>query len=74
MANNQEMAQRHISELYLKLLKNRMSYDGRRTFVVKTHDWYESNGTLPQRARDPRPAVRIIQVYSNVQARVSRRR
>ena len=69
MANNQEMAQRHISELYLKLLKNRMSYDGRRTFVVKTHDWYESNGTLPQFARDLHPAVCILRVDGDVVAR-----
>ena len=62
-------AQRHVNDLCSKVLQLRTTYNGRRMVIVVTHDWYESNGTLPQCARDPRPAVRIIQVYSNVQAR-----
>ena len=45
--NDQAMAQSHVGELYLKLLEHRMSYDGRRTFVVGAHYQCEPNGTLP---------------------------
>ena len=64
--NNQAMAQRHVGELYSKLLEHRMSYDGRRTFAVVTHYQCESNGTLPQLTRKTRPAMRILQMDFDV--------
>ena len=54
-----EQTQRHVIELYWTLSQLHTTYDGHRTVVVVTHAWCESNGTLPQLGRDPRPAVRI---------------
>ena len=59
-------AQRHINEPYSKLSQLRTTYDGHRMFIIVTHAWGESNGTLPQFARDPRPAERILQMDGDV--------
>ena len=66
MTNNQAMAQRHVGELYSKLLEHRMSYDGRRAFVVGAHYQCKPNGTLPSLARNTRPAMRILQMDFDV--------
>ena len=62
-------AQKHVNNPYSQLSQIRTTYDGLCTFVVVTRGWYESNGTLPQFARDLHPAVCILRVDGDVLAR-----